>query len=181
MDCIHTTMDYKNGKIYKLVCNETGMTYIGCTTQPLSKRLYYHKINCKYSKNCIINNALSFKIIENHNYSIVLIENYPCNNIEELKRRCRYYMETIDCVNINTHTIKSKECVTHINENIQQKVNEFVSENKEYKSQRWKAYYEKNKEKIKQKGLEYREKNRNRINERNRIYMKGYWDEKKQK
>ena len=98
-----------------------------------------------------------------------------------MKRRCRYYMETIDCVNINTHTIKSKECVTHINENIQQKVNEFVSENKEYKSQRWKAYYEKKKEKIKQKGLEYREKNRNRINERNRIYMKGYWDEKKQK
>ncbi len=41
-------MDYKNSKIYRIVCNETGETYIGSTTQTLTKRLSKHKENFKY-------------------------------------------------------------------------------------------------------------------------------------
>ena len=32
-------MDYKNGKIYRIVCEETGRQYIGSTCSTLVKRL----------------------------------------------------------------------------------------------------------------------------------------------
>ena len=38
-------MDYKNSKIYRIVCNTTNKQYIGSTTQPLFKRLSKHKCN----------------------------------------------------------------------------------------------------------------------------------------
>jgi len=51
--------DYQKGKIYKIVCNETGLVYIGSTTQALSQRLQGHKKNYK-----------TFKVLENDNYNI---------------------------------------------------------------------------------------------------------------
>ena len=40
-------MDYKNGKIYKIVSDLTDKIYIGSTTQPLYKRHSKHKGNYK--------------------------------------------------------------------------------------------------------------------------------------
>ena len=40
-------VDYGNGKVYKIVCNNTGKVYIGSTTQPLSKRLVAHRLDYK--------------------------------------------------------------------------------------------------------------------------------------
>ena len=40
--------DYQQGKIYKIVCNTTGLLYIGSTTQKfLSSRLSGHMRNYK--------------------------------------------------------------------------------------------------------------------------------------
>jgi hypothetical protein len=38
---------YHNGKIYKLVNDVDDKVYIGSTCQPLYKRLYEHKNDCK--------------------------------------------------------------------------------------------------------------------------------------
>ncbi len=35
--------DYQKGKIYKIVCDETNLTYYGSTVQPLAKRLSQQK------------------------------------------------------------------------------------------------------------------------------------------
>ena len=40
-------MDYKNGKIYRIVCEETGRQYIGSTCSTLVKRLSNHKNKSK--------------------------------------------------------------------------------------------------------------------------------------
>jgi len=40
-------MDYKNGKIYKLVNDELGLTYYGSTCTELRKRLHQHKKQAK--------------------------------------------------------------------------------------------------------------------------------------
>jgi hypothetical protein len=45
------------------------------------------------------NYVTSFKIIELGNYLIVLIENCPCENKDELYKRERLYIETLECVN----------------------------------------------------------------------------------
>lgn len=84
---------YDLGKIYKIVCNITGEIYIGSTIQTLALRLATHK---HYNNTCT-----SKQIIERGDYSIELIENYPCNNRDELHARERYYIDTLTCINNN--------------------------------------------------------------------------------
>jgi len=83
-------VNYQNGKIYRIVCNITGKQYIGSTVSSLNTRLCQHK----KTRNCS-----STQILDNNDYSIVLIEDYPCERKEQLLARERYYIETMDCVN----------------------------------------------------------------------------------
>lgn len=87
--------DYKNGKIYKLICNTSGKTYYGSTCFELHLRLQQHISNSKCS---------SYEIIKNKNYEIILVEKYPSNNKDELLKRERFYIENNDCVNRNIPT-----------------------------------------------------------------------------
>jgi predicted GIY-YIG superfamily endonuclease len=84
-------MKYEKGKIYKLVDNTNGNIYIGSTIQSLSKRKSQHKE--------IKNKCKSKLIINNGDYDIILIENYPCSSKEELFARERYFIENIECIN----------------------------------------------------------------------------------
>lgn len=83
--------NYQNGKIYKIVCLNTGLIYVGSTTQPLCKRLASHKTKT--------NSTNSKKIIEGGNFIIVLIENFACNSVEELHKREYEIIESTVCVN----------------------------------------------------------------------------------
>jgi hypothetical protein len=94
--------DYKNGKIYKLVDNTNGNIYIGSTTQSLNRRKTKHILDSKkYGE--IHNNKLikysSHSIIKNNNFSMILLENYPCNNKTELRIKEQEYIDKLDCVN----------------------------------------------------------------------------------
>jgi predicted GIY-YIG superfamily endonuclease len=79
-------VNYNNGKIYKIVCNTTGLVYIGSTTKnKLCERLTQHKSRFKkYNEGDNIKYS-SFLVLENNNYNIILIENYKCNSKDELK------------------------------------------------------------------------------------------------
>ena len=80
-----------NGKIYKIVCNETGEQYFGSTTQELNERIRDHR-----SKK---NKCTSKQIIERGNYQIVLCEAFACNNKEELLARERKWIDENECIN----------------------------------------------------------------------------------
>ena len=82
--------DYSNGKIYKLKCYTTGKFYIGSTKNPLETpkkkaRLTLHESNYRNfiiqeeEKN-VYHYKYFYEVIENDNYKIKLIENYPCDN-----------------------------------------------------------------------------------------------------
>ena len=99
-------VNYQNGKIFKIVCNETNDTYIGSTCEKkLSRRLGDYK--CKFDTFKMkqkesptnVGNNIVFKILENKNYDIVLIENFACNNSDELKQRQRFFIDTMACIN----------------------------------------------------------------------------------
>ena len=91
---------YKRGKIYKIVCNTTGLCYIGSSSQKsLAKRLGQHKDYYKLWKINTHHIVASFQIIDNNNYEIVLVENYPCNSKDELHARERYWIENTECIN----------------------------------------------------------------------------------
>ena len=134
-------MDYKNGKIYRVVCSETNRQYIGSTCSTLVKRMYQHKH--KKSNECMTKDFIDGKIF--------LIEDYPCERKEQLHSRERFYIESMECVNIRipTRTIK-----------------EYLEANKEQISQRKKEYHEKNKEQINQKVKEWNQKNKEKIQKR---------------
>ena len=106
-------IDYSKAKIYKLVCNTTGLTYVGSTIQKLSQRLSEHKGHYKsYSQGKYKKYNTAYEIIKNNNYEIILIENCPCNSKEELHREERKYIESIGCVNKVIPTRTKKEWIT---------------------------------------------------------------------
>ena len=144
-------VNYQDGKIYKLVGG--GLTYIGSTTQKLSRRKSQHKAQKNYS---------SRQLIDYDDFDIILIENFPCKTKEELLARERYYIENIECINMQIPTRTRKE---------------YREANKE----KLKEYYEKNKEKKKQWDKTYREKNRDKRNELKRKYRLRKKKEKKGK
>tara|TARA_R110002153_G_scaffold24866_1_gene78956 strand:+ start:1490 stop:2107 length:618 start_codon:yes stop_codon:yes gene_type:complete len=91
---------YKTGKIYKIIDNTCNKIYIGSTIQSLNSRMYTH----------IYNNSCSSKIItDNNDYTVELIEDYPCDNEKQLLLREQYHLDLhrSRCVNKNK-TIKNK-------------------------------------------------------------------------
>jgi Uri superfamily endonuclease len=87
-------VNYTLGKIYRITCNKTGLTYIGSCTTSLSARIACHKQQLKKGRNCT-----SFITLENEDFSIILIEDYPCERREQLLARERYWIDNMDCVN----------------------------------------------------------------------------------
>ena len=141
-------VNYANSKIYQILCWTTGDCYIGSTVMSLNARLQAHKnrMSCN-----------SKSIIERGNYTIELIEDYPCNTKEELLYRERFYFEHRECVNIIC-PIQSKE-----ERKEQRKI--YRDGHKEER----KIYREKHKEEIKERGKKYKEKNREKTNLQQRL------------
>jgi len=115
-------VNYQNGKIYKIVCNITSKQYFGSTCKKyLSDRLCQHRYRFRVN-----NNMTSSKVLEGGNYSIILVENYPCNSKDELHKRERYYIDNNECVNKITPLRTSSEYYNEnknvINEKRKQKI-----------------------------------------------------------
>jgi hypothetical protein len=94
-------MDYKNGRIYKIISDETDKIYIGSTTQPLSKRLSVHKSNYKQYLLGRSSRLTSFDLIALGPVQIVLVELYPCKTKEELEKQECYYIKLYKNIVVN--------------------------------------------------------------------------------
>ena len=138
--------DYQQGKIYRLVSNKTEDVYYGATTRALTHRKNHHKshLDCS-SKKLFENDAI---------VTIVLIENFPCNNKNELKARELFYITNNPCINNN------KPFISELNYGIEYQ-KEYYENNKEQR----KEYYESNKEAILEREKEYYEANKERKKE----------------
>ena len=108
-------VNYELGKIYKIVCDTTGLIYVGSTCETLSRRLAAHDRCYRSYLTRGIGYTSSFQLLENNNYHIILLELYPCTCTDELRARERFYIETIDCVNKNIPgRTKSEYDATHL-------------------------------------------------------------------
>lgn len=147
--------DYKDGKIYRLICNITGLIYYGSTTKTLNERKTGHKADYNRFLNGNSDYYTSFKIIENDDYKIELVELFPCNDRKELETREGFYIKNSECINKITVTQTRKEYrELHKNE-IKEYRKIYYEDNKDklnsQKRDYMKIYNEKNKEKIKEK------------------------------
>jgi len=165
--------NYKNGKIYKIVCNTTGEIYIGSTTVLLCKRLAGHVNDNKRGKY-----TSSKEILDGGNYCIVLIENLECETKEQLLKRERYYIESLECVNkckrpivsVDEKKEKLKEYLINNKDKISQQKKEYNINNKEAIAEYKKEYRINNKEAIAECKKEYRQLNKDKISQQKKEY-----------
>ena len=191
--------NYSLGKIYKIVCNTTGLTYYGSTCEPtIARWLAGHVSGYKgWKKGQDISFMSSFEVLKNDNYSIVLVELAPSNNKMELLQRERFFIENNECVNkvVPTRTqqeykednaeqisinnveyyLVNKERIQayYQGEEVKEKrriyLRDYVERNKEANQNYHNTYYQNNKQKLLELQAEYRIKNRVIINERQNI------------
>jgi hypothetical protein len=153
---------YQRGKIYKIVNDSLNLTYYGSTIEPtVARRLTHHKTNYKEWKNGRPNYTTCFKLMEEGNFQIILLENYPCNSKDELHARERYYIENNDCVNKIMPTRTRQE---------------YYKFNKDILNEKSKEYYESNKEEVKQKAKLHYDINKDKISEQKKIYYNTHKD-----
>jgi hypothetical protein len=154
-------MDYKNGRIYKLV-SPSGLTYVGSTCQSLAKRKAQHKTDYKKWKKSDIKYMTSFKVLDESfdEVDIVLLEEYRCDSKEKLYARERHWIESLECVNKNVPSRTPSE---------------YRKDNYEKYVAIYKRYCEKHKEEIKAR----RKEEYNKIRHEKIQYQKEYNDKNK--
>jgi len=155
-------VDYQKSKIYKLysVSNEE-LVYYGSTIQKLSQRLGEHVNNYKYNKS-----IKSKLVLDAGDYKIELIENYPCNNKQELEKREGYYIKNNVCVNKRIEGRTQKEYNEDNKEHLAEQFKEYYQNNKKKITEYNKNYYQNNKDKIKDNTSKYSQDNKEKLKEK---------------
>ena len=98
---------YQKSKIYKIFSDVGDMVYIGCTTkQYLSQRLAKHKYDYAYYKKkreesgyAFVSSCLIFDEYGVDNCKIELLEAFPCNSRDEIRKREAHYIKSIPNIN----------------------------------------------------------------------------------
>ena len=158
-------VNYQNGMIYKLCCNDLNITdiYIGSTVN-FKERKRCHKKACNNINNRCYNLKLYKFIRDNggwNNWDMVLVAKTPCNSkLELLQFERKYYEELNATLNNNYPGRTPKEYHKDNKEIIKIKRKEYQEANKEYLKIKKKEWQEKNKDIIKIKKKEYREVNK---------------------
>jgi uncharacterized membrane protein YkoI len=147
--------NYQNGKIYKIEAHngEEGDTYIGSTCkQYLSQRMSSHRNSYNCWKNGKLNYITAFSIFDKYgvdNCVIILLEDCPCNTIDELYYREAFHMKSMKCVNNNIPLRTQKE----YKEDNKEKMNKYLTQ-----------YYIDNRDRRIEYGNQYRKDNKEQTN-----------------
>jgi hypothetical protein len=148
--------------------------YIGSTSKKyLSQRLTAHVSSYKRYLLGKTRWISSFEIMKNNNYSILLLESYPCNDKDELTSRERYFIESMECVNkyIPNRTYqesleKTRKYKENNKEHIKIYKQRYNLENRDtIKKQKQNNYY-KNHNTFLERSKRYKEENKERLNEK---------------
>jgi len=167
--------NYEKGKIYKLWSPSKNLVYYGSTIQSLSQRLAGHRRNN--------NDCMSKLVLECDDYKMELIEEYPCNNKQQLFKKEGEYIKNNDCVNKIINGRTPKEYRQDNKEKISQNAKEYRKDNIENLKNYDKEYYIQNADKRKEYTKNWLEKNKDYIEQnkqKKKEYDKEYRLKKKQ-
>jgi len=178
--------NYQDSKIYKIVnVNDPNddYVYIGSTTQTLSRRMTDHRTTSTKNPN----RKLYQHIIGNGgwiNFKIILIENFPCENKEQLLARENFWQKQMNSI---TNGLNMVNAVFDVEANKayklqyridnKDKMKQYAEANKDKLDQYRRQYYEANKAKINLRVKQYTEANKDKYKQ----YLKQYRDNNKEK
>ena len=192
-----TSINFSKTVIYKICCNDATITdiYIGHTTN-LGRRKYEHKSHCNNDKSKSYN-LKQYEFIRKNggwdNWSLIQIEEYPCENVNEARARERYWIEELKAtLNSDIPGRTFKEYCQDKKEIIIVKQTEYREQHKEEIAIKKKLYYEENKQKISQYKKQYRKQHKKQISEKAKLYyeenrekvlnkQKQYYEENREK
>jgi hypothetical protein len=170
-------MDYSRTIIYKIVCNDVNVKdlYVGHTTN-FVKRKCQHKSNCN-NVNTIKYNLYVYQFIRNNggwdNFSMIIIEKYPCNDKLEASRYERYWVETLNAtLNKQIPSRTFKEYIKDNKPKLLEHSKNYYEINKSKMTEYHKEYYDNNKSNISEKRKTYYEKNKSNISEKQKVKIK---------
>ena len=158
-------VNYTKSIIYKLCCKnpEIKQIYIGSTANEIRKRKNQHKSDC-YNKNRESYNLYVYQFIRDNggfqNWSIIIIENYPCENKRELEKRERYYIELLNATLNSYNSYRTEE---EKKEQLKKCTKEWKEKNKDKNKEKTKEYQKNNKQQYKDYQKKYKDKIRDKI------------------
>ena len=144
--------DYQLGTIYTVRSLTSPEIYVGSSVVPLCKRMAKHRSDWKKGEILGLRKEIVKDITE---WFIELYELYPCNKIEELKKREGEIIREIGTLNKNIAGRTAKEWRTDHKEEIKQKEKQYRTDHKEEIKQYYKQYSTDHKEVIKEKKKQY--------------------------
>ena len=199
--------DYGKTVIYKIVCNDLTIKqcYVGHTTD-MTKRKYAHKSCCHNEKDKDHNHKI-YKIIREKggwsNWSMLLVEKFPCKDKHEACKRERELYEELDAKMNMVRPYRTKEEIEQYDkqyrEKNKEKIEQYYQDHKEKIKENNKQHYQDHKQDKKQyyqdhkqdkkqyyqdhkqDHKQYREKNKEKIKQYQKKYNEQYYQEKKEK
>ena len=141
--------DYSKGKIYKILNNIDDEIYVGSTIKSLGQRMAYHRASVK--KQPQLNLYKHIVELGVDHFYIELIENYPCNDVYELRAREGHFIREIGSLNMLIAGRTKKEYLEDNKEDMKETTHQYYENNKEHLKEYKKLYYETHKEHFKEK------------------------------
>ena len=163
---------FHNAKIYTIRSPESDKIYIGSTCQPLHKRLHEHRKNYQMFLNGKYHNISSFEVIKNENHYIELLEEFKCENKNQLHKREGELIREhkLICVNKCVAGRSKLEYRTENSDIIKEKKKQYRINNIEKIKVHKKQYYTENIDKLKEVSKQYHIDNSETIRERMKQY-----------
>ena len=176
---METLNKYQRGRIYKVVDTSYTECYIGSSTQKiLCNRMASHRANYKLWKQHKYANCAVFSLFDKYGVDsckIELIELYPCESLEELRRREGHWIKSEECLN---KRLAGRTDLEYYYDNIDS-FKEYRERNKDKISERKQEYYKEHIEDIKHNKREYQITNKDSLKEKKRIYYEENQDKVK--
>jgi group I intron endonuclease len=151
-------MDFSKGKIYVIRNTENDKVYVGSTVQQLCSRMASHRKDAKIRPHKIYQ---AIREIGIDKFYIELVENFACENIEQLRSREGHHIRHFDSFH-NGYNEKMA------GRSEKQRALEYYYEHHEEQLANSRAYREAHREELNEKAREYGKKNKELIAERRR-------------
>ena len=175
-------VNYNNGKIYKIYRYGIDEIYIGSTCISLSQRLAKHRQDYNEFLSGKRNYTSSYELVKHNDCKIELIEEYSCENMEQLRKKEGYYIRNIEnCINRRIAGRTKREYYEENLDKFKENGKKYREENADKIKEKEKKYREENADRIKEKEKKYREENADRIKENSKKYYKENADRVKEK
>ena len=167
--------DYQKGKIYKLWSPSKNLVYYGSTTETISRRLSKHLTDLnRYNNKTSTRYVNSFKILECEDYKIELVEEYPCNNRQQLCKKEGEYIKANECVNCAIAGRTAEEYCEDNADKINERQKQYRKNNAEkrnaYSKEYGKLWRANNADKMKESSKKWREENADKKKEMDKQY-----------